>query len=64
MAVEEIDLARPTLVLLGNEGAGLPSDMLGAADARIAVPMRPGVESLNVAVTAALVLYEARRQRR
>lgn len=61
--VDRIDLTGPTLILLGNEGAGLPPAIVAAADERLTVPMRPGVNSLNVAVTAALVLYEARRQR-
>ncbi len=50
-------------VLLGGEGAGLPAVVAAAADARIAIPMRPPVESLNVATAAAIVLYEAGRQR-
>jgi TrmH family RNA methyltransferase len=63
-AIEEVDLTGPWLVLLGNEGAGLPDDLRAAADLQLSIPMRDGVESLNVAVTAALVAAEARRQRR
>lgn len=62
--LERIDFTRPLLVLLGNEGAGLPAEIVDGADDRLSVPMRAGVDSLNVAVTAALVLYEAARQRR
>jgi RNA methyltransferase, TrmH family len=62
-SIEQIDFTYPALVLLGNEGAGLPAELAAAADTRIVIPMRAGVNSLNVAVTAALVLYEARRQR-
>ncbi len=51
-------------MLLGNEGAGLPDAALAVADDRVTVTIRPGVESLNVAVTAALVLSEAAGQRR
>ena len=61
---ERLDRARLsglTVVLLGNEGAGLPDDVVRRADARLQVPMRSGVNSLNVAVTAALILYEAGR---
>jgi len=61
--LDHCDLTGPTLLLLGSEGLGLPPAVLGAADDRIAIPMRPGVNSLNVAVSAALLLYEARRQR-
>lgn len=57
------DLTTPSLVLLGNEGAGLPPAALDAASHALRVPMRPGLDSLNVTVTAALILYEARRQR-
>ena len=61
--LDRCDLTGPTLVLLGSEGLGLPPAVLGAAHDRIAIPMCPGVNSLNVAVSAALMLYEARRQR-
>ena len=57
------DLTGPTLVLFGNEGAGLSAPLVADADVRLSIAMRPGVNSLNVAVTTALVLYEARRQR-
>jgi len=57
------DLTGPLLVLLGNEGAGLPAQALKAADCQISIAMRPGINSFNVAVTSALVLYEARLQR-
>ena len=61
--VHECDLTGPTLLLLGSEGLGLPDSAIEESNGRIAIPMRAGVESLNVAVTAALLLYEARRQR-
>lgn len=57
------DLTGPLLVLLGNEGAGLPEQALRAADFQLSIAMRPGINSFNVAVTSALVLYEARLQR-
>lgn len=60
-ALGTVDLARPLFVLFGGEGAGLPSDAVAGADLLLTVPMRAGVESLNIAVTAALVLWEARR---
>jgi TrmH family RNA methyltransferase len=59
----DADLRPPTAVLLGAEGAGLPDALVEGADVRVSIPMAPGVESLNVAVTAALLVYEARRQR-
>lgn len=59
----ETDFTGPTAVLVGGEGHGLPAAALDQCDARMSIPMHPPVESLNVAVTAGLLLYEARRQR-
>jgi len=50
------------VLLLGRESAGAPPEVHAAADARITVPMMPGLRSLNVASAAALVLGEALRQ--
>lgn len=58
-----LDWARPTALLLGNEGGGLPATFVAAAGARVAIPMRAGVDSLNVAVAAGILLYEAARRR-
>ena len=53
-----------TLVLaLGGEGAGLSPSLLARADLRLTIPLEPPVESLNVAVAAALALFEMRRRR-
>jgi len=49
-------------LLLGRETAGVPDPVHAAADARLAVPMRPGLRSLNVALAGAIVLAEALRQ--
>jgi len=49
-------------LLLGQESTGLPADVEAAADARLRIPMRAGLRSLNVAVAAAMVLGEALRQ--
>ena len=57
------DLRQPAAVMLGAEGGGLPPDAMSAASDRITIPMRPPVESLNVAIAAALILFEASRQR-
>ncbi|MGF1480200.1 MAG: TrmH family RNA methyltransferase [Cyanophyceae cyanobacterium] len=59
----ELDWSVPTLILLGNEGAGLSRELVTLADRQVQIPLRNGVESLNVAIAAALLLYEARRQR-
>ncbi len=50
------------IVMVGRESAGVPEAVHEAADARILVPMRPGLRSLNVAVSAAMILGEALRQ--
>jgi len=50
-------------VVVGGEGAGLPDAVIAAARDQITIPTRGRVESLNVAIAAALVLYEASRQR-
>jgi TrmH family RNA methyltransferase len=59
----QVNLRLPTLILLGNEGAGLSSHLAALADQQLTIPQAVGVESLNVAIAAALLLYEAKRQR-
>ena len=54
--------ANNDILLLGRESAGVPDEVHAAADARVVVPMQPGLRSLNVAVAAAMVLGEALRQ--
>ena len=56
-------LRGPVAILIGGEGAGLAPALVDAADERVTLPMEAPVESLNAAVTAALLVYEARRQR-
>ena len=62
-SIFRVDYSGPTAILIGAEGAGLPADVVAGADEHITVPMQPPVESLNAAVTAALIVYEAFRQR-
>jgi TrmH family RNA methyltransferase len=59
----DVDLTGPIAVLIGGEGQGLTPSVLDAAAERVTIPMQTPVESLNAAVTAALIVYEARRQR-
>ncbi|HSC27859.1 MAG TPA: RNA methyltransferase [Vicinamibacterales bacterium] len=59
----DADFRQRAAILLGGEGSGLPDDLIAAADERLTIPMRPPVESLNVAAAAAIILYEAQRQR-
>ena len=60
----EADFAPQSAVLLGQEGAGLPPALMEEADGLLTIPMWPGVESLNVAMAAGLVVYEAFRRQR
>jgi TrmH family RNA methyltransferase len=62
-APSQLDLRSPAAILLGGEGMGISDALVSEADERLTVPMQPPVESLNVAIAAALVLYEASRQR-
>ncbi len=50
-------------LVVGGEGQGLPPDLLARCHQRVSVPMQPPVESLNVAVAAAILVYAAREQR-
>jgi RNA methyltransferase, TrmH family len=63
MAPWEVAWCEPIALLVGNEGAGLPEDIVHAADGRIHIPMATNIESLNAGAAAAVVLYEAYRQR-
>ncbi len=59
----ETDLTGPIAILIGNEGSGLSSSTIDQADIRIKIPCPGPVESLNAAVAASILLYEASRQR-
>ena len=63
LAPWEINWCEPVALLVGNEGAGLPEEIERSADARIRIPMSGGIESLNAAAAAAVLFYEAARQR-
>jgi len=59
----DANLKQATALIVGGEGQGLAASLLKSADEQLTIPMHAPVESLNAAVSAALVLYEARRQR-
>jgi TrmH family RNA methyltransferase len=63
VAYHRTDLSGAVAFLFGPEGSGLPDEIAAAADQRVRIPMQPPVESLNVGVSAAVLLYEAARQR-
>jgi tRNA (cytidine/uridine-2'-O-)-methyltransferase len=54
--------AADDILLFGRESAGVPDTVVAAADARVVIPIRPGLRSLNVAMAAAMALGEALRQ--
>jgi TrmH family RNA methyltransferase len=57
------NFTEPCALFIGNEGAGLPAEVERSADVRVRIPLAAPVESLNAAVAAAVLLYEAARQR-
>lgn len=62
-SLHDVDLTKTRVILIGGEGSGLSSEITDMVDDRISIPMKPDVESLNAAVAASLIVYEARRQR-
>ncbi len=63
-AIDAVDFTTGTVVVIGNEGSGVPKEVLRHVDGMIAIPHEGNVESLNAGVAASIVLYEAARQRR
>ena len=62
-SVFAVDWTRPSAIILGNENRGVSEECLAIADTRIYIPMFGMIVSLNVSVAAAVILYEAARQR-
>jgi len=62
VSFREIDYTKPTLIVMGNEKEGVSPEVIGMADEVIIIPMQGMVQSLNVSVATALILYEAQRQ--
>ena len=63
LAHYDYDWRQPTLLILGNEGRGVSTELLSVCDVRVRIPLHPPVESLNVAAAGAALLFEAVRQR-
>ncbi len=61
---DEFDYTKPTAFLVGNEGNGLTKETADAATEYILIPMKGEVESMNAATSAAILTFEASRQRR
>ena len=63
VAPEAVDWRLPTALFMGGEGPGLAHAVIDASDVRVTVPMAAPVESLNVSIAGALLLFAARLQR-
>jgi len=63
-AYDEVDMTASVALVLGNEAWGVPDEVRSLMDGFVAVPMPGPMESLNVAIAASLLLFEAVRQRR
>ncbi|GLI68939.1 hypothetical protein VaNZ11_013368 [Volvox africanus] len=63
VTIQEVDWTRPTAFILGNEKFGVSEEAVAAADACAIIPMTGMVESFNISVASALIMYEARQQR-
>jgi len=60
---DRVDLSRPTALVLGNEARGVPTELDAHLDGRVTVPMHGPADSLNVAMAATVLCFEAARQR-
>jgi len=59
----ELDMLGPAALVFGNEGQGFAGNVLELSDASVSIPMEKECESLNVAVSAAIIMFEVARQR-
>jgi len=62
VSYRELDYTKPILIIVGNEKEGVSSEVMAQATDVIVIPMQGMVQSLNVSVATALILYEAERQ--
>jgi 23S rRNA (guanosine2251-2'-O)-methyltransferase len=63
MEVSAAGLTGPLVVILGSEERGISREMLGLSDIRVSIPITGAIGSLNVSVSAGILLYEIGRQR-
>jgi len=61
--LQDADFTGAAMIVVGNEGAGVPPEILSLADELVTIPHSPRVESLNAGIAASILLYEAARQR-
>lgn len=59
----DVDFKKPTLLVLGNEGSGINNNLLNLEGSKVSIPLATPVESLNVAIACAVLLFETVRQR-
>jgi RNA methyltransferase, TrmH family len=62
--LHEAKFTGAAMIVVGNEGAGMPQEILSLADELVTIPHSPRVESLNAGIAASILLYEAARQRK
>ncbi len=62
--IEECDFRPSTAIVIGNEGAGISAELLAVCDKTVRIPQSGRLDSLNAAVSAGILFYEASRQRR
>ena len=60
VSIEEADIPLKCAIVIGSEGKGIPEDILPKLDMKVTIPMAPGVESLNAAVAAAIMMWNYR----
>jgi TrmH family RNA methyltransferase len=63
-SLDQAKLTGPVAIFVGNEGSGVPRDLISSMDETVVIPHTPQVESLNAGVAGSIVLYEAARQRK
>ncbi len=64
VSYDDYDWCQPALLIFGNEANGIRPELIEQCDAAVRIPIRPPVNSINVAASVAVILFEAERQRR
>jgi tRNA G18 (ribose-2'-O)-methylase SpoU len=63
MSYTQVDWAQPCALVVGGEAEGASPEADRLVTGRVSIPMQRGIESLNAAVAAAVIMFEAQRQR-
>jgi TrmH family RNA methyltransferase len=64
VSYDAVDWSRPSVLIVGGESAGATEEAAALSTGRVSIPMAAGAESLNAAMAASVILFEAARQRR